>query len=210
MTRFKPGWKALGRLTAMIIADIILISAMSLASLLLIYSLKFHLIPQEAINTLTGGLIVICSVYVSVFALFRLYGSLWEFAGVVELTRIIEANIIATVVLLFIFQLTNSRLPIAFFLINAVLVMNSSGWLRLYYRLKRRVQLAIGNDTAKYSRVMLIGAGRMGTIMVQELQNESYKYGKPVIFVDDDPEKQRKKYPGSKDCRSVEGHSTVS
>ena len=170
MTLYKPCWKTIGRLAAMIIADIFFISAMSLASLMLLYGLKYHLIPKDILNALFGAWIIVCGVYVFVFALFRLYGSLWEFAGVVELTRIIEANVVATVILLLYFQLSGSKLPIAFFLINAVLILNTSGWLRLYFRVKRRVQLSINNDVAKYSRVMLIGAGRMGTMMVQELQ----------------------------------------
>ena len=194
--RYKSDWKTIGRLTILVVADLLCVAAMSMLSLLLLFDLKPASVPQAVLTELLDVLAVIGVIYVLTFYLFKLYGSIWEFAGVVELTRIIKANVLATAVLLIAFRVASSSLPTSFFLINGLLIISSSGLLRMYFRLKKRNRLPLKRAGDEFSRVLLIGAGRMGTIMVQELQNEGYKYGKPIVFVDDDPAKQRKNIRG--------------
>ena len=189
-------WKKIGRVALLVITDLFSVSVMSLITLMLLYDMKLTSIPAEYLHTLEDSLFFIFVFYVSAFFVFKLYGSMWEFAGVNELIRIILASISAAIVTYIFFRLLSRELPVSFFFLDWLLIMIVSGGLRLGNRILSMLQLAVSKTTKICGRVMLVGAGKMGTLMLEELENEQYKYGKAVVFVDDDSAKQRKNIRG--------------
>ncbi len=89
-------------------------------------------------------------------------------------------------------------MPPAFYIFDWLLKMLVIGTLRLGYRIISKITLGMLKDSKKQERVMIIGAGKMGTLMIEELVNEAYRYGKPVILADDDPEKRGRRIRGVK------------
>ncbi|NLT15426.1 MAG: polysaccharide biosynthesis protein, partial [Clostridiales bacterium] len=198
MLKIKKDMSKITQQVIMFLSDLFAISAVAILALLLRFDMNFSLIPQEYLEMLESRLIVIVAVHLAMLLIFRLYSCVWQFAGVGELIRILAATAIAQAVIVAYSLLLSSMLPPAFYVFNWLLTMLVIGGLRLGYRIISKISLRMLKHRDEYERVMLIGAGRMGTMMIEELINEEFIYGKPVILVDDDAEKKGKQIKGVK------------
>lgn len=125
---------------------------------------------------------------------FGLYRGVWRFASIQDLWRIIKAVILGCVVsiLIFFFLLTNFHMSRAIFpLYGMILIALLSGSRLIYRVLKERSRLA-----KHLQRVVIIGAGSAGEMLVRDLLRSDNHAYKPVVFIDDDPRKQGKEIHG--------------
>lgn len=122
---------------------------------------------------------------------FRLYKSLWEFAGVDELLNAFFASLATS---FFVAVLSSIALgfeqpiqtQLAFALIH--MALNVSG--RASYRILRQVRTkAVRPIGATMRRIMVVGAGEAGRIALSDLKKDA-NYGRAIVVVDDDPNKQ--------------------
>ncbi|MFY9279438.1 MAG: hypothetical protein WAO47_07645, partial [Caldicoprobacterales bacterium] len=59
--------------------------------------------------------------------------------------------------------------------------------IRLSFRILRRLRIVcLGNDVKEYKKVMIIGAGEAGAMVIKELKNHPEMGLKPVAAIDDD------------------------
>ena len=137
---------------------------------------------------------IVCTAVV--FALFRLYNSLWEFAGAEEFVRLTAASAVATAaqwVLLRVLKITLPRsFPVLFFLFLAGAVF----CVRFSYRALRHVRHnARGNQRR---RTMIIGAGAAGFMTIRELNSSERSENNVLCVIDDDVQKHGKYIKGVK------------
>ncbi|MCX6059940.1 MAG: nucleoside-diphosphate sugar epimerase/dehydratase [Chloroflexi bacterium] len=142
--------------------------------------------------------LVMCAVAllikIPVYFYFGLYRRLWIYASVSELrlitAAVTTASVLASGVMLLLFNfrwligLPRSALGIDW-LLSLVLIGGSRFALRI---------LAEQSNTpreGKAKRVIIIGAGDAGALVVRELQKSSQLNLIPIGFLDDDPEKQK-------------------
>ncbi len=139
---------------------------------------------------------------------FRVYSSMWEYAGVRELANICGAVLIgglssvAIDIAMSYFGFSMSQIDggcfnmyvyVAGTIIAAVLI----GGMRLAYRLaRRRMRTRKLVKQNQIDRVMIVGAGDMGMIIISELEAGGYSRGKPIIAVDDNKAKIGKRIRG--------------
>ena len=62
---------------------------------------------------------------------------------------------------------------------------------RLSYRILRRLNNFVRFDKSEKSKVMVIGAGEAGSIVIKELQKHGELNSVPVAIIDDDTRKQK-------------------
>ncbi|NJN46988.1 MAG: polysaccharide biosynthesis protein [Candidatus Competibacteraceae bacterium] len=157
---------------------------------LLAYWMRFNLayVPpafiEDAIHTLPLVVVVVGSVYWS----FGLHRGVWRFASVIDLIRIAKAVLVGTTVLLFLLFALNRMafiprsLPVLFVIFQFILLAGS----RLLYRWIKDQRL----DWRPGKRVLIVGAGRAGEMLVRDmLRNRQHGYV-AVAFVDDKPHRQ--------------------
>jgi FlaA1/EpsC-like NDP-sugar epimerase len=116
------------------------------------------------------------------FAPLGLYGGLWRYTGVWDLTRIVAAVSASSLTLyLSVFgNLTTSGYPRSVILLDAILLIFFVGGVRLL----RRVLPSLLVRTKSRRRVLIVGAGDAGDMIVREMRKTGdYE---PVGFVDDD------------------------
>jgi FlaA1/EpsC-like NDP-sugar epimerase len=179
-----------------LIGDLILISTSVLASFALrleLGALFIEFVPQ-ALLMMSLALIVKPIIYY----LFGLYRRYWVYASTRELLLVASATSTASVVVAAIVMLgiASGILPAAFpravLGIDWLLSVLSVGGLRLTIRLLaesgQKSQKADG--FAGGTRVVIVGAGDAGALVVREMQRNPQLHLLPVAFVDDDPEKQ--------------------
>lgn len=155
---------------------------------------------------------VLCVLVGVVNYLFRLYKSVWTFAGTTEIISCAKASLCdAAILYLFdkiIFNLILGRpiLPVYAYVINFVFIMFCTCAPRIGYRLLRselKNQIfSSSNSFAK--RIMIVGAGYMGNTIIDDLRaNRKEKY-LPVVAVDDNPSKKGKRISGVKIAGNIE------
>ena len=162
-------------------------------------------IKYDVIQTLIGRSFYTTALFIIIYAFFGLYNSLWEYAGLHEMVRCACAGVLSTLVCLaadFIcdsFDLFNvNTFSLNIYFTSMLVIIAASGCLRLTYRVIRRTRKArsAGSRRGAGKRVMIIGAGDMGQIILKELEANAFSIGKPVVFVDDNPLKFGKRVEG--------------
>ena len=123
-----------------------------------------------------------------------LYRRLWRFAGVAELEHILVATAISAslcslvgAVVLPALGLTPMRVPLSVLFIDACLSSGAVALPRLFIRLLGRRSQWRKLEAAK--RVLIVGAGAAGEIIVKELLSHPQLGLNPIGFVDDDRSK---------------------
>ncbi len=157
------------------------------AAWLTAYWLRFNLsaIPLEYRDTALSAILPIVLIEGAVFWSLGLYRGVWRFASLPDLERILKAVALGTLLsLLALFAINRLHgvprsVPVLFALLQLLLL---AGPRVLYRWLKdRRLDLRTGE------RVLIVGAGRAGEMLVRDMLRDRSKSYVPVGFVDDNP-----------------------
>lgn len=128
-----------------------------------------------------------------VYYVFRLYKSMWRYASIIEVRRLLLAVICSDFfrMLLYVFVL-RVELPRSWYILEPFMLLILSSTLRFLYRGIRSMK----NDSPLFEQdkhlinVMIIGAGEAGNVLLREIKRSSHLPMKVVCFIDDDPLKQ--------------------
>ncbi|GIV64775.1 MAG: polysaccharide biosynthesis protein CapD [Bellilinea sp.] len=137
-----------------------------------------------------------------VYYLFGLYRRMWMYASVEELKLIViavtTASVMVAVVMLILF--TRGFLPgylRSVFVIDWLLSLAMVGGLRFAFRFLAETSRRFGEMQAgRVKRVLIVGAGDAGALVVKELQKNPQLNLIPVGFLDDNPTKQKQQIHG--------------
>lgn len=179
------------RAILLLFLDIVSILVSYLAALLLRFDFIFSNIPREYLEGYFWSMPYWTVITVVVFYGFRLYHSIWRFAGLDEAKRIIWSYI----ALIFLYTAgifaMDLRMPRSYFFIGYVFSILMTTALRFAYRLIRSVTKNMENDgTTAVERVMIIGGGQAGQVLIRELQTSSHLHSKVCCVIDDNPNKK--------------------
>ncbi len=155
------------------------------AAWLLAYWTRFNLehIPPEYLATALQGVPVIMLVCGLLYWTFGLYRGVWRFASLPDLLRILKAVAASTVVVVMVLFVINRSenlprsVPPLFFLFQLILLAGP----RLLYRWLKDHRLSLGSGT----RVLIVGAGRAGEMLVRDMRRAGARQYEPIAFVDD-------------------------
>ena len=142
---------------------------------------------------------------VGINSAFGLYRSVWYFAGSDEIVKSFLGALVNAVQLFLCDRLlfakllhTKGYLPYYAYILFFVLMFVATLIPRIGYRILRRyVHNLVGRRDGQ-KRIMIVGAGFMGNFIIDELRNDHYREGRPVIALDDNPAKYKKRINGVK------------
>jgi FlaA1/EpsC-like NDP-sugar epimerase len=136
-----------------------------------------------------------------VFFLFGLYRRLWVYASTQELRLIVVAitssSVLVSVIIVILRAVQvlpnfpRSTLPIDW-LLSLVLI----GGLRFSMRILADTQSTSTRGYSRSRRVLVVGAGDAGALVVREMQKNPALPLTPICFLDDDPSKQKQQIHG--------------
>jgi FlaA1/EpsC-like NDP-sugar epimerase len=172
--------------TAAFSHDLVMIPVAWLAA----YWLRFNLgrIPPEFVDSALNSLPWVLVIQGTVFWLFGLYRGVWRFASLPDLVRIVKAAVAGTVlvvVALFIVNRTElipRSVPVLFLGLQVILLAGP----RLLYRWMKDHRLNLSSG----QRVLIVGAGRAGEMLVRDMLRDASRSYFPAGFVDDKPRRQ--------------------
>lgn len=179
--------QVLMRRSILFFLDIILITL----AYFLTFELRFEFfVPSVFIELLKSTFVYIVIIKIILYTFFGLYNSLWRYVSIDELFKLIIATTLGNVII-YLFNIGfDLGIPRSIILIDWIITIFLTGGLRLSYRVVRRAYQSINRDEDDLQRVMIIGAGDAGSMIVRELKNLINIHYKPVVIVDDDPMKQ--------------------
>lgn len=172
------------------------IIGINLAYLLALY-LRFEgQVDNVYIYSLMNHMAIIILIKLAVYYFFKLYKSLWEYASIDEMLEVMEASIVANILTSVYMYFVNVNMPRSIYIMVPVIDMIFVGGIRFVYRAIRRIKFGISSSRNDYKRILIVGAGAAGAMVIKELRNHCTLISQPVVIVDDDPKKQGKSING--------------
>ncbi len=182
----------------LMVYDILAVNAAYFLALWLRFDCRFQLIPKEYINLylwFVPAYSVVCAI---VFWYLRLYKSIWRFASYTELVRTTMASVITSVFhvagITEVCQLAGKhfeRMPISYYVFGMLIQFLLILGIRFSYRLilLLRNSREKTNEQVITGRVMLIGAGSAGQMILRDLNKAKETNEKVCCIIDDNPNK---------------------
>lgn len=174
------------RQSILIMLDFLLITLSNLISIDII--LKHYLPYKNIYGTIYSILIVYSIISLVSIYYFNGYSSLWRYAEIDEVIIIAKACIVNTVLLIGVVLLMKLPIPFYFYYINYIMNVAIICGIRIVYRYLRHYRLR-KISSSDVSRVLIIGGGNGGSMVINELYNNPQLNKVPVAIVDDDRSK---------------------
>ncbi|MGB4046325.1 MAG: nucleoside-diphosphate sugar epimerase/dehydratase, partial [Halanaerobiales bacterium] len=126
-----------------------------------------------------------------------LYNKVWRYASIAELFSILKSSVLINLVFLVILFFIQARLPRSILIINYMLDVLLIGGTRFTLRILKEY-LGYSPVNGEKTRVLLVGAGDAGEIIIREMKKHPELRKKIIGLIDDDPRKQKLEIHGIK------------
>ena len=178
------------RMGILMAADVLALCLASFLGLFVRFDLNISKIPPEYARAALEFLPYYILASLVIFFLARMYSTMWSVAGVREALHVVAACGLASLVQIAGMMLLQLSVPRSFFLVSFAALCAEELGIRLSYRV---VLSLFGNHSKKAAkRIMIVGAGTSGSVILKEMTTSSLVNGCVVCFVDDDKNKAGK------------------
>ena len=178
------------RMGILMAADVLALCLASFLGLFVRFDLNISRIPPEYARAALEFLPYYILASLVIFFLARMYSTMWSVAGVREALHVVAACGLASLVQIAGMVLLQLSVPRSFFLVSFTALCAEELGIRLSYRV---VISLFGNHSKKAAkRIMIVGAGTSGSVILKEMTTSSLVNGCVVCFVDDDKNKAGK------------------
>lgn len=181
---------------ALIFPDILLVNISLVAAYWLRFDSNWSSIPQNFAENIFHLALIASFVKVVCFIVFKIYHSLWRYAGIYELVTISSAAVSGNIIMLGYVFLARVEIPRSIFLIATILDIFLIGGIRIAYRVTRRLLKGEAIKFKDCKRVLIIGGGDAGAIIIREISSHGSLKSKVIAIVDDDKAKIGRKING--------------
>lgn len=185
------------RKTIFLLYDIFTIILASGLALLLRFEFSFDKVEAQYIDMMWQMLPATVIITIVFFWIFRLYNSVWSFAGMVEARNVIVASLVSVVVCSVLMYGNGNNMFRSYYVLylGVQVILTIAG--RFAYRLYRRL-VSKGKEHGRVRNTMIIGAGEAGDVIIRELKHSSFLQSNIRCAIDDNPYKWGKYINGVK------------
>ena len=159
------------------------------------FDFEYSHIPAEYFQTYQRFIIPYAVITILLLLVFHLYRSMWRYASLSELGRLLAVCFLTTVIhvvgITFLIRTStgHSRMPLTYYFAGAILQFFLLGGVRFAYRFLRFEVRQRSIQKEALGRVMLIGAGDAGQMILRDMSLMDRPEDKVVCIIDDDPNK---------------------
>ncbi len=176
------------RRIVLVILDIMTVCVAGIAPLWIRFELNYRDIPQVYLNSAWDFMIANVVMTLAVFYVFKLYHSLWAFAGTAEVQNILAACILSAILDFAGMKILRYPIPRSYYFVYALVLTGITTGTRFSYRIMRGMRHKAQNRK-NGTRVMIIGAGDAGNTVIKEITNSTYSTMTIKCIIDDDENK---------------------
>lgn len=185
------------RRVLLILYDVVAIFAAGALTILLRFNLNYAAVELQYIQMMWKYLPINIVCTLLIFIAFKLYSSMWQYAGPLEAGNVLMASAVSTVAQFIGYNLLGMPMFRSYYFIYVIVFMFLILASRFAYRFLRMVK----NNRLTHktgNRIMIIGAGESCNMLIKEITNSSYINGQVKCLIDDDPAKIGKYVQGIK------------
>lgn len=124
-----------------------------------------------------------------IFYVCKLYHSVWSLASIAEIQMSVMAYMILAVVYIAGALFMHLRMPKAYYFVGYMLSFGLTTFLRFSYRIFRFYLIKSDGDADETDRIMMVGGGAAGQVLIKELTNGKRVHTKVCCVIDDNPNK---------------------
>lgn len=174
----------------LVLYDMLAVNAAYFLALWVRFDCQFSMIKEEYLDAWVTFAPIYTVLCILVFWRARLYHSIWRFASYSELLRVSAGSVITFLIHTVGITVFVKRMPISYYCIGAILQFCAVLGLRFAYRFillerSRRKQ----EKEKESSRVMLIGAGVAGQMILRDTKTTTKNIDKVCCIIDDNQNK---------------------
>ena len=172
--------------------DIVACVVASFMGLWLRFDFSVSAIPEEYWRRALYFLPIYIVITLICFWANRLYKFMWSVAGLWEMFSIFFGVTFTTIFQVCGFHILGWPMPRSFYLLTYLILMISVILNRYSYRILRSWEANWHNykNRNKFKRILIVGAGAAGSVILNEIKSSDRLYGDVLCFVDDNKQKQ--------------------
>ncbi|MCB6994500.1 polysaccharide biosynthesis protein [bacterium 210820-DFI.6.37] len=175
----------------MMIYDIIAGSLAYGLALWLRFDLRFSTIPETYLRSWLYFTPFFMAVTLAIFAMLKLYRSVWRYVSFNELGRVVLGVALCLVAQILGTCVFFEKMPVSYYIVGVFLHLVAAGGIRFSYRGLRLIYSRIkANQNDALKRVMIIGAGEAGRMLIREISVAKPRRSKACCAIDDNPNKK--------------------
>ena len=171
----------------LMIYDALALGISYLIALWLRFDLRFSMIDPPYIEAWRRFLPIYVLFSLAVFWYLKLYKSIWRFASYSELLRVSLATMVSSLFHIVGITILFRRMPVSYYFIGALLQYFAVLGIRFSYRFILLIRKI--NSKRIQSRIMVIGAGAAGQMLVRDIHRAGEVGGDVVCIIDDNQNK---------------------
>ena len=179
------------RRACLIIYDVASVLIASFFAIVLRYEFELDMIPDYFLNTIVRFLPFNILLTIVIFHFFKLYNSLWAFAGETELQNVIVSCFVSSAINgvgLNLVKIEMKAVPDSYYFMYAFSLVTLIFASRFSYRFFRSRKHKMQNKK-NTTRVMIIGAGDAGNSIIKEIVTSNFSTMTVSCIIDDDKSK---------------------
>ena len=185
-------WESSQKKVLIAIIDILSIAFSFFVALWIRFGYQLDNIPREYLAVYLQSILPWCAVSVVIFAVAKLYNSVWVFVSTDELFRIFLSYIVLALLTWICVKVFDIHMPVSFYVGGLALSCVCTVASRFAYRLLRQMRNLIRAVRGRDKNIMLIGAGEAGYALIKEFKVSNYVKGHIACCIDDNPIKKGK------------------
>jgi FlaA1/EpsC-like NDP-sugar epimerase len=180
----------------LIAIDFLSVMLASFLALYIRYDFKFMEIDKRFMDSAYIFTMINTLIIVFIYFIFKLYASIWKFASIEELIKIIEAEIVVFAVIILEMVCFGFKVPRSYPFMFVTILMAITIVARFGYRFLRRFRREV--DTKDGMRTMIIGGGQAAALLLKEIRMSAYTNYNVQCIIDDDVNKKGRYIAGVK------------
>lgn len=177
--------KLIVRRAILVIYDILAMIFSSAFALMLRYDFNYRMIDDKFVNAAWDYLPYNIVATLIIFYFFKLYHSLWAYAGMTEMQNVIIACVLSSAAQLLGIQVMNMYMPRSYYFLYGgtfVLLILASRFVYRFMRMTKKIQ----RQRKECVNVMIVGAGNAGNMIIKEIVTSEHIQKKIKYIIDDD------------------------
>ena len=173
----------------LMICDVLSIHVAYFSALWLRFDSVYSHIPENLIAAYVSSITLYSVLALGLFWCFRMYRGMWRYASYTELVRTFCGSVTASVLYCAAITLFVTRMPLSYYIwgsgVQFVLLLAP----RFAYRLLLFYKVAAYKNAENTGRVMIIGAGAAGQMLLRDISTSDEMHDRVVCFIDDNHNK---------------------
>ena len=172
------------------VMDMLTIFTSYAMALMLRFEFSFSAIDQKYVDCFVDSIVIWGLATLVVFFVCRMYHSIWSLASTRDVLTIMKAYLLLIPVYVLVVQVLQMDMPRSYYVMGYIINFCLTTGMRFSYRLLLLQAQTMKRGTKQEERVMIIGAGAAGQMLIKEMQNASKLNTKVCCVIDDNPNKK--------------------